>query len=69
MKVRVRQSIQGQKEKVAIMDKTAAMEARLKYQFQLLLRSVRMVDIDGRDRKFKLVENGSVIGYFYIEDI
>lgn len=67
--IRVRQKLSRQEEQVAVLPRNEAQNLRLKYQFQLLIKGVRMVDVDGTDRHFRLIRNGEIVGYFYMESV
>lgn len=65
--IRVCESLLGQPEKVSFVSEDEAARLRLKYQFNMLLKGIYMNDVDGRDQKFKLVKNGTLLGYFSME--
>lgn len=67
--IRVCEALLGQPEKVSFVSEDEATQLRLKYQFKMLLEGIYMNDVDGRDRKFQLVKNGTLLGYFSMEKV
>lgn len=65
--IRVCEDLLGQPEKVSFVSEDEATQLRLKYQFKMLLEGIYMNDVDGRDQKFQLVKNGTLLGYFSME--
>lgn len=49
--------------------KEQAEQFRLKYQFQALLKGVKMVETDETETQFRLIKNGEIIGYFFMTPI
>jgi hypothetical protein len=64
--IRVCEALLGQPEKVSFVSEEEALQLRLKYQFKMLLEGIYM-NVDGRDQKFQLVKNGTLLGYFSME--
>lgn len=67
--IKVTETLLGKSEKVSYVSENEATQLRLKYQFKMLLEGIYMNDVDGRDRKFQLVKNGTLLGYFSMEKV
>ncbi|MDT2671750.1 MULTISPECIES: hypothetical protein [Enterococcus] len=67
--IKVTETLLGKPEKVSYVSENEATQLRLKYQFKMLLEGIYMNDVDGRDRKFQLVKNGTLLGYFSMEKV
>lgn len=67
--IKVTEALLGQPERVSYVSETQATQLRLKYQFKMLLEGIYMNDDDGRDQRFQLVKNGTLLGYFSMEKV
>lgn len=61
--------ITGEAERVQQLSKEQAMEFRLKFQFQMLLKGVYLKATDDSETQFRLVRNNEIIGYLYMTPV
>lgn len=67
--IEIKLRINGEEEKVKTLPEDKAMEFRLKFQFQMLLKGVYMKATDETEKQFRLVRNDEIIGYLFMTKV